>query len=173
MSSGQRTAPQTPVRGPVTPSPTGKNAAKSTPRAPGHLAGVGGTPAPGTLLSTTPEPSLIADHIGNLGTPVPIPEGINPEQAAALQLQMQAIQPVLPTPEKRWYDRVVDSILGDDPCKWTVMAGCFDTDLPAQAAHSKYALVCGECFRHNGLVGSKYEWERMRASAVTPQLSRS
>lgn len=48
---------------------------------------------------------------------MPVPEGFPPEQAAALQLQMQAIQPVLPTPEKRWYDRVVDSILGDDPCK--------------------------------------------------------
>ena len=48
---------------------------------------------------------------------MPIPEGLAPEQAAALQLQMQAIQPVLPTPEKRWYDRVVDSILGDDPCE--------------------------------------------------------
>jgi hypothetical protein len=32
-------------------------------------------------------------------------------------MQMQVIQPVLPTAEKKWYDRVVDSILGDDPCK--------------------------------------------------------
>lgn len=46
-----------------------------------------------------------------------IPEGMTPDQAAALHFQMQAIQPVLPTPEKKWYDRVVDSILGDDPCK--------------------------------------------------------
>ena len=37
------------------------------------------------------------------------------EQAAVLQMQMQAIQPVLPTPEKRWYDRLADTILGDDP----------------------------------------------------------
>jgi hypothetical protein len=43
---------------------------------------------------------------------------MTPDQAAALQtLQMHAIQPVLPTPEKRWYDRVVDSILGEDPGK--------------------------------------------------------
>jgi hypothetical protein len=35
-------------------------------------------------------------------------------------MQMQAIQPVLPTPEKKWYDRVVDSILGDDPCECSV-----------------------------------------------------
>lgn len=46
-----------------------------------------------------------------------IPEGMTPDQAATLHFQMQAIQPVLPTPEKKWYDRVVDSILGDDPCK--------------------------------------------------------
>jgi hypothetical protein len=33
----------------------------------------------------------------------------------------------------------------------------------AQAAHTKYALVCGGCFRHNGLVGGgKEEWERTR-----------
>ncbi|ORX39639.1 hypothetical protein BD324DRAFT_614439 [Kockovaella imperatae] len=101
-----------------------------TPRAPGHLTGAGGTP-----MRQVP------------GTPVPIPDGLTPDQATALSLQMQAIQPVLPTPEKRWYDRVVDSILGEDP---------------AQGAQSKYALVCGECFRHNGLVGSKYEWERMQ-----------
>jgi len=36
------------------------------------------------------------------------------------------------------------------------------TLIPAQAATSKFALVCGECFRHNGLVGGKHEWERMR-----------
>lgn len=32
-------------------------------------------------------------------------------------MQMGAIQPILPTPEKKWYDRLADSILGDDPCK--------------------------------------------------------
>lgn len=80
-------------------------------------------------------------------TPVPIPPGFTPEQAAVLQMQMQAIQPVLPTPEKKWYDRLADTILGDDP---------------VQSSQNKYALVCAECFRHNGLVGSKQEWERMR-----------
>ncbi|OCF44712.1 hypothetical protein I317_01401 [Kwoniella heveanensis CBS 569] len=101
-----------------------------TPRAPGHLVGAGGTPesSPG-------------------GQPLALPKGLSPEQAAALTMQMHSMQPMLPTPEKRWYDRVVDSILGEDP---------------SQAAQSKYALVCGECFRHNGLVGSKFEWERMQ-----------
>lgn len=54
-----------------------------------------------------------------LGTP--IPAGMSPEQAAIIQMQQaQAVHPVLPTPEKRWYDRVVDSVLGEDPCKLTV-----------------------------------------------------
>ncbi|RSH95655.1 hypothetical protein EHS25_000747 [Saitozyma podzolica] len=123
--------PSTPQRGQPQPQTPTRQAKGGTPRAPGHLAGAGGTPVPGQ----TP------------GTPIPIPEGLTAEQAAALQMQMHAIQPVLPTPEKKWYDRVVDSILGDDP---------------SQASQSKYALVCGECFRHNGLVGSKYEWERMQ-----------
>jgi hypothetical protein len=51
---------------------------------------------------------------------MPVPPGFSPDQAAALHLQMQAIQPVLPTPEKKWYDRVVDSILGDDPGEYTL-----------------------------------------------------
>jgi hypothetical protein len=40
---------------------------------------------------------------------------MTPEQAALFQMQLQAIQPILPTPEKKWYDRLADSILGDDP----------------------------------------------------------
>lgn len=40
---------------------------------------------------------------------------MTPEQAHFLQTHMQAIQPILPTPEKKWYDRLADSILGDDP----------------------------------------------------------
>lgn len=107
-------------------------------------------------------------------TPMPVPIGFSPEQAATLHLQMQAIQQVLPTPEKKWYDRVVDSILGEDPCKRSEdVAG--DNKLtpasPAHAGQSKYALVCGECFRHNGLVGSKYEWERMRGSSQNSKRS--
>ncbi|ORY32080.1 hypothetical protein BCR39DRAFT_524090 [Naematelia encephala] len=140
-AGGGMPMPSTPPQGggPETPSPTGRRGKKGqvtpqgSPRAPGHLAGAGGTPAQGPA---TPTPG-----------PIPVPAGMTPDQAAALHFQMQAIQPVLPTPEKRWYDRIVDAVLGDDP---------------SQATVSKYALVCGECFRHNGLVGSKYEWERMQ-----------
>ncbi|KAL7422131.1 hypothetical protein Q5752_002774 [Cryptotrichosporon argae] len=124
-------SPHTPKRQPPPPQPQLTGPA-GTPRAPGHLAGAGGTPA---------QPGAVP------GTPVAIPEGLTADQAAALHMHMQSIQPVLPTPEKRWYDRLADSILGDDP---------------SQAAHSKYALVCENCFRHNGLVGSKQEWERMK-----------
>ncbi|KAK8870027.1 hypothetical protein IAR55_000597 [Kwoniella newhampshirensis] len=131
QAGGIHPSPRTPQRKVLdSPSPAGTKSAGpgGTPRAPGHLIGAGGTPGPAN-------------------SPIPIPEGLSSDQAAALQMQIHAIQPVLPTPEKRWYDRVVDFILGDDP---------------SQAAQSKYALVCGECFRHNGLVGSKYEWERMQ-----------
>ncbi|WWC61420.1 uncharacterized protein I303_104004 [Kwoniella dejecticola CBS 10117] len=125
----QRRTPESPSPMPQGQGPAHAQAPGSgTPRAPGHFAGVGGTPAPS-------------------GSPIPIPQGLTPDQAAALSMQMHAIQPVLPTPEKRWYDRIADTILGEDP---------------SHAAQSKYALVCGECFRHNGLVGSQYEWERMQ-----------
>ncbi|WOO78481.1 Endoplasmic reticulum junction formation protein lunapark [Vanrija pseudolonga] len=143
----QRPSPQTPTRpggelGSPLPDGTpgapqggddqdgpGAPGAPGTPRAPGHLVGAGGTP--GLAPST----------------PVPVPHGISAEQAAFIRMQMQNIQPVLPTPEKKWYDRLADSILGDDP---------------TQAPQNKYALVCAECFTHNGLIGSKYEWERMQ-----------
>jgi hypothetical protein len=55
------------------------------------------------------------------------------EQAAALHLHMQAVQPVLPTPQKKWYDRVVDGILGDDPCK--------SSSAIRQRDHQIFALV--------------------------------
>jgi hypothetical protein len=100
--------PVTPVRqpAPVPGSAKGSPATKGTPRAPGHLVGVGGTPQGMSLLYS----KLIVAP----GTP----QEMTSEHAAALHLQMQAIQPVLPTPEKKWYDRIVDGILGDDPCKF-------------------------------------------------------
>ncbi|EJT47020.1 hypothetical protein A1Q1_04263 [Trichosporon asahii var. asahii CBS 2479] len=63
--------------------PQGPVGPDGTPRAPGHLAG--GTPRP--------------------STPVPIPPGMTPEQAHFLQTHMQAIQPILPTPEKKCASR--------------------------------------------------------------------
>ena len=103
------------------PAPAPAQVQRGTPRAPGHLAGVAGTPAQGR--ESLPDQACSAAACtelraaGEPGTPMQLPEGMTPEQAAALHFQMQAIQPVLPTPEKKWYDRIVDSILGDDPCE--------------------------------------------------------
>lgn len=47
-------------------------------------------------------------------------------------MQMQAIQPVLPTPEKKWYDRLADTILGDDPCE-----SCSETSLTASPSRAE------------------------------------
>lgn len=91
----------------------------------------------------------------------------------AMQQQMY-LQPALPTPNKKWYgehslplllslrksyrlttfgvDHLADKLMGDDP---------------SMSAQTKYALVCGGCFRHNGLVGGgKEEWEKTSASRV-------
>jgi hypothetical protein len=70
---------------------------------------------------------------------------------------------------------MADKLMGEDPCKGHFMHTSANrgrssvTDhfpvciLVAQAAHTKYALVCGGCFRHNGLVGGgKEEWEKTR-----------
>ncbi|GMK55721.1 hypothetical protein CspeluHIS016_0207770 [Cutaneotrichosporon spelunceum] len=138
----------TPQRGPKPGSQTPqKKSQPGTPRTPQQAspAQPGTSQQPGSAGPGTPHaPGHLASRPQ---TPLPIPPGLTPEQAAVLQMQMQAITPVLPTPEKKWYDRLADTILGDDP---------------ANAAQSKYALVCEKCFRHNGLIGSKYEWERMQ-----------
>jgi endoplasmic reticulum junction formation protein lunapark len=112
--------PSKPPKAPVHPL---INQIPQTPRAPGHLSGISGTPSR-EFIST---PSL------------------NPESTP---LDLASLQPLLPTPEKRWYDRLLDGLLGEDP---------------TQASQSKYALVCGECFRHNGLL-PKDEWEKTRES---------
>ena len=36
---------------------------------------------------------------------------------------------------KLWYEKVVDAIIGDE-----------------EGPHQKYALICQQCFEHNGLV---------------------
>jgi hypothetical protein len=94
--------------------PRGQAGPAGTPRAPGHLTGAGGTPnreSRGTAMCTF----LI--HTELPGSPLPTTEGMSSEQAAALSIHMSSLQQVLPTPEKRWYDRLADSILGDDPCR--------------------------------------------------------
>ena len=52
-------------------------------------------------------------------------------------------------PQRRqWYDRLADSILGDD-------------DPNISSPSSRYALICEKCFAHNGLVKENM-WEDAR-----------
>ncbi|KAF8642801.1 hypothetical protein AX16_009434 [Volvariella volvacea WC 439] len=48
-------------------------------------------------------------------------------------------------PQKRWYDKLADAVLGDD-------------DQEPNPAISRYALICERCFAHNGLVKESM-WE--------------
>lgn len=50
-------------------------------------------------------------------------------------------------PKRQWFDRLADVVLGEDP--------------GATQAHSRYALICQNCFAHNGLVRES-EWETTR-----------
>lgn len=60
-----------------------------------------------------------------------------------------AISPLLAQPQRRqWYDRLADSILGDD-------------DPNIASPSSRYALICEKCFTHNGLVKESM-WEDAR-----------
>lgn len=54
-------------------------------------------------------------------------------------------------PQKKWYDKVADAILGDD-----------DHDVGSPS--SRYALICERCFTHNGLVKESM-WEDTRKLA--------
>ncbi|KAF8518271.1 hypothetical protein BU17DRAFT_76178 [Hysterangium stoloniferum] len=54
--------------------------------------------------------------------------------------------PPLPPPQKQWYDKLADALLGDD----TASTGA--------SPSSRYALICERCFSHNGLVKEE-QWE--------------
>ena len=59
------------------------------------------------------------------------------------------MSPFLAQPQRRqWYDRLADSILGDD-----------DPNIASPC--SRYALICEKCFAHNGLVKENM-WEDAR-----------
>ncbi|KAG6895030.1 hypothetical protein C0992_003459 [Termitomyces sp. T32_za158] len=47
--------------------------------------------------------------------------------------------PATSPPQKQWYDKLADALLGDDD------------QIPNSSA-SRYALICEKCFAHNGLV---------------------
>jgi len=54
--------------------------------------------------------------------------------------------PPLPPPQKQWYDKLADALLGDD----TASTGA--------SPSTRYALICERCFSHNGLVKEEH-WE--------------
>lgn len=65
-------------------------------------------------------------------------------------------QPMAPT-KKQWYDKLADAILGDD-------------DASSGSQHSRYALICDNCFSHNGLVRES-EYDEMSTSCDTEGLT--
>ena len=56
----------------------------------------------------------------------------------------------MPPPQRHWYDRIADAVLGED----------------TESPHTRFALICQRCFTHNGLV-HEAEWEDTRTSSVT------
>ena len=57
--------------------------------------------------------------------------------------------PSIPPPQRRWYDRIVDAVLGED----------------TESPHTRFALICQKCFAHNGLV-REAELEDTRTSNI-------
>ncbi|KAJ9103646.1 hypothetical protein QFC19_004221 [Naganishia cerealis] len=120
--------------------------------------GTPGTPTPASRRGGPGKANVNGTtRLAPLGAPSPSTQGpgaspVEPQAQAQMQLlqqqsMKQSMQPVLPTPTKKWYDHLADKLMGEDP---------------SQASLTKYALVCGGCFRHNGLVGSKEEWANMK-----------
>ncbi|KAG8945018.1 hypothetical protein FRC04_001274 [Tulasnella sp. 424] len=102
----------------------------STPIAPGGLRQRQSATMNGAPAATTPvaPPAL---H-GQARVPA------TPNRPSPLQ-NTQLLQPTpqqLPPPRKQWFDKVADALLGED------------TD----PSNSKFALICENCFNHNGLV---------------------
>lgn len=64
-------------------------------------------------------------------------------------------QPIAP-PQKHWYDKIADVVLGDD-------------DHEVGSPSSRYALICERCFTHNGLIKESM-WEDARKSFHLPYL---
>jgi hypothetical protein len=61
--------------------------------------------------------------------------------------------PSIPAPQRHWYDRVVDAVLGED----------------TESPQTRFALICQKCFTHNGLI-REAEWEDTRTSSFNQPL---
>ncbi|KAF8627932.1 hypothetical protein AX17_006087 [Amanita inopinata Kibby_2008] len=90
---------------------------------------------PGSLPPSTPQ------------RPRTSPEVAKSPAQATLQTQLASTRTPFPStpPRKQWYDKLADALLGDD-------------DHATGASTSRYALICENCFAHNGLVKESM-WE--------------
>ncbi|KAG8982471.1 hypothetical protein FRB90_006766 [Tulasnella sp. 427] len=102
----------------------------STPVAPGGLrqrqsAAMNGTPAAATPI---PPPAFQGQ-----GRATSTPHRPSPLQNTQL---LEPTPQKLPPPQKQWFDKIADALLGDD----------------GDSANTRFALICENCFNHNGLV---------------------
>jgi len=97
---------------------------------------VGGQ-APNPSLSRMYTFSFTSVHLA-LRTTLPTPDAKVP------------LAPSIPPPQRHWYDRIVDAVLGED----------------TESPHTRFALICQRCFTHNGLV-REAELENTRTSSLT------
>ncbi|KAA1475031.1 hypothetical protein DENSPDRAFT_841744 [Dentipellis sp. KUC8613] len=81
------------------------------------------------------------------GTPAAAPNAPQTPIPSRLQTQLNPAAPQFPLqpPQKQWYDKLADALLGAD-------------EPSVNAAASQYALICEKCFTHNGLVKESM-WE--------------
>ncbi|KAI0041960.1 hypothetical protein FA95DRAFT_1500719 [Auriscalpium vulgare] len=100
-------------------------------------------PAPKSLPVTPQRGPNTPGKLAVKGPPTtlqtPVPPGLQSQLSPATP--QQPVQP----PRKQWYDKLADALLGDD-------------EPAADAAASRYALICQKCFAHNGLVKESM-WE--------------
>jgi len=90
---------------------------------------------------TTPQRKSIAPISDGMTPPRPMPGAIYSQTPPRPAVGGQAPNPPLsspsiPPPQRHWYDRVVDAVLGED----------------TESPHTRFALICQKCFTHNGLV---------------------
>ncbi|KAF9976758.1 hypothetical protein BGZ73_007893 [Actinomortierella ambigua] len=106
----------------------GPSGAQQKPQQPPTGMSTGVQPRPGQPGPGFPPGAGQPMHNGQPGHMQP-PHLVVPPQGAGLPRMPYAPQP----PQKHWYDKIVDVIVGDE------------------GPDTKYALICGQCFTHNGL----------------------
>ncbi|KAG8959993.1 hypothetical protein FRC03_007219 [Tulasnella sp. 419] len=104
-----------------------------------HLKG-GPGPSQGML---SPQSAVRGPGPAAGGVPTSVPRGREPGVPAHLQGRFPGVmiqqQPMTP-PRKQWYDKLADALLGDDEAT------------TGSSSRTRFALICENCFAHNGLV---------------------